>query len=155
MPVLVFLITLFLNNPLEDQLPEQIAIDYFFNNILAQEFPEFKSIEFNERTQSLPFGIMNGCKDYAIDLSFEEVHNIKPNPTTFILDAQKCPIKVKRQRKNSHGLKVSVSSRINIKDRVIVQIIVYRKLRFSQHFFISIDPKNLEITSVCKVSEII
>ena len=63
-------------------------------------------------------------------------------------------LKVRKIKENSRRLKVSVSSRIKVDNTYFVSIATYRKLRFTEYYFIRFD-KDGNIIETCKTGEII
>ena len=140
--------------PTGDELtPEQIATDYFFENIFEQDLSDYRVIEFNALTeQNGYFGIVVNCN--SIRTLFKELEEATPG-TSVTVDASKCPVRVKKIRDNSNRIKIEVKSRKDLSERTFVYITAYRRLRFVNHYILTLSQEGTEVLDVCRVSEII
>ena len=137
----------------ERQTPEQAAIDYFFENIFERDFPDYHVIEFNDQTKTEGYyGFIYNCENYTRAL-MDKVVSAPPSLLVNV-NAGKCLVKVKKERRNSSRLQIEVYSSVKIDESQLIYITAYRKLRFVDHYFLTLD-KDLQLTSVCKVNEVI
>jgi len=138
----------------QNQLPEQIALDYFFENIFKNDFPEYKVIEFNDHAHSdCYYGIVNHCEDFGESLKEKIIH--EDCGPSVIINADKSPVRVTRIKEHSSKLKVDVFSKIELQQNYYIHISVYRKLRFVEHYIFTINKENREVVNVCRAGEII
>ena len=138
----------------QPQLPEQVAINYFFDNIFEHDFSEYKVIEFvNQTTSNRYFGPWNGCQDFDQQL-LKKILDTNPE-STININSDKCPVKNKKYHKNSSRLKIRVHSRKVVDGLTYVYLTDYRKLRFVEHYYLTLNKQNSEVIKVCTVSEII
>ncbi len=148
---LFFLLSGFI--PQNDRNLEQIAMDYFFENILKRDFPDYKVVEMNDSTYSDPYwGIVHKCSGWS-DSLIKDILAAKPSPGK-IVNHDKSPVNVKRLRRNSSRLQIKVFSSISIRDQKCVMIIVYRKLRFAEYYYFIFDGSD-RLVDYCRVGEII
>ena len=138
----------------EGRTPEQIAVDYFFENIFQEKFSECRTLEFNTQTITDSYSaIVNHCENFNQNL-ISDIKNATPM-TSILINSSKCPIKVKKPKRNSYRLQIDVYSSIEVKDEICVLITAYRRLRFGEYFFVIIDKQDLEVKGICNVGEII
>jgi hypothetical protein len=147
---IIFFLTTFTD--LETSL-EQKACDYFFASIFKDEYPDYKVIEFDNRTDTTRYwSIVHKCKNWD-DKTKGQIVSVIPDKSTQVT-ATTADVKVKKTTKNSGRLKIAVWSKIKAGDHYFVLIGAYRKLRFAEYFFIELD-KDGEIIGTCNQGEII
>jgi hypothetical protein len=151
--ILVLSICIFPPHQVE-RTPEQIAVDYFFENTFQEKFSEYKKLEFNTQTISDRYsGIINHCEDFNPNL-INDIKNTAPE-STIMVNSSRCPIRTKKPKSNSSRLQIDVYSRIELKDEICVLLTAYRKLRFVEYYFVIMNNIDLEVIGVCNVGEII
>ncbi len=147
---IVLFLTSFTN---PDTSLEQKACDYFFASIFKNEYPDYKVIEFDNRTDTTRYcGIVNKCENWNAKTT-EQIASATPDKSTQVT-ASRAEIKVKKRITNSGRLKIRVWSKIKVDDNYFVLIGVYRKLRFAEYFFIELD-RHGKVIGSCKQGEII
>lgn len=141
-------------SPQDHKTPEQAAVDYFFTNVLEQDFPDLQTVRFNAVTRTDGYySVFYGCQDF--DREFvKTMSDETPGPSVSV-NADKCPIASKKPRSNSSQPQIFVHSRLELDGQFYIYIQVYQKLHFVEHYLLTVNPKNLSVKHVCKVSEII
>jgi len=131
---------------------EQLTADYFFETIWKAKYQKYKSIEFENRTDTTVYvGHIYGCHDWS-EGDKKEIENTK---TTQIvkLNSRPTDIRIKR-RSNSKRLKLLIGTKIKLGDTYVVQLTVYKPFEFVDHYFIKLD-RNGRIIDKCEFDEII
>ena len=131
---------------------EQIGFDYFFKNIIINEFQSQNvKIKFSGKTEPTTSGSLTSveCLDRnesktLIDSGFKESSIIKINDNGFIDEFNKC--KKGRRRK----IVLSVYKNLTINDNKIILLSLYEKKRRTYYYYIKVD-KNLNVLNWCKV----
>lgn len=132
---------------------EQKACDYFFASIFKNEYSDYKIIEFDNHTDTTRYwGIVHKCKNWGDKTKVQIVSAIPDKSTQVTVTT--ADVRVKRRTKNSGRLKIGVWSKIKVDDHYFVLIGAYRKLRFTEYFFIELDMEG-KIIGTCKQGEII
>jgi hypothetical protein len=131
---------------------EQKACDYFFASIFKGEYPNYKVIEFDNRTDTTRYwGIVHKCKNWD-DKTKAQIVSKTPDKSTQLTATT--TVRIKKRTKNSGRLQIGVWSKIKVGDSYFVLIGTYRKLRFAEYFLIELD-KEGKILGTCKQGEII
>jgi hypothetical protein len=131
---------------------EQLAADYFFETIWQENYRDYKSIEFENKTDSTIFvGHVYGCRDWPEE-DKTEIENGKPTKT-ILLNCKPLGISIKR-RSSSRRLKLLVGRSIQVNDNYVVQVTVYKPLEFVDHYFIMLD-RGGKIIDTCEFNEVI
>jgi hypothetical protein len=132
---------------------EQKACDYFFDNIFRQEYQDYKVIEFQNQTDTSKYrGIVHQCKNWD-QTTKEQIMSSAPGKTVGV-KANTTAIRVKKIKQKSGRLKVYVYSSVKVGGNYFVSIATYRKLRFTEYYFIQFDNAG-NIIGTCKTGEII
>jgi hypothetical protein len=132
---------------------EQKACDYFFANIFKTEYPDYKVIEFDNKTDTTRYwGIVQKCKNWD-DKTKGQIVSAIPGKSTAVI-ASTTDVRVKKRTKNSGRLKIGVWSKIKVGDNYFVLIQTYRQLRFAEYFLIELN-KEGKVVGTCKQGEII
>lgn len=131
---------------------EQLTADYFFNKIWNEKYADYKSIEFENKTDtSIYVGHVYGCRTWT-DGEKNEFKNGKTNAQVYI-NSKPANVSIKK-RGNSKRLKLTIGTRIKVTGYYVVQISVYKPLSFVDHYFIKLD-KDGQVVDRCEFNEII
>jgi hypothetical protein len=131
---------------------EQLTADYFFGTIWKEKYKDFKSIEFENKTDtSIYAGHVYGCKNWD-DKDKKEIEKGKRGDQ-IKLNSKSNDISIKK-RSNSKRLKLIIGTKIKLGDMYIVQVTVYKPLRFVDHYFIKLDEGG-KIIDMCEFNEVI
>jgi hypothetical protein len=141
------IIYILLRTILSDSNPsyEQLAADYFFATIRKEKYKDYKSIEFENKTDSTIYV----CREWN-EGDKKEIQNGKTTKQ-FELNSKPTNISIKRTS-NSKRLKLAIGTRIQIGDSYVVQMTVYKPLEFVDHYFIKFD-KDGRIIDKCEFNE--
>ena len=148
------IIYILLGTILTDSTPsyEQLTADYFFATIWKEKYKDYKSIEFDNRTDTGTYvGHVYGCKNWA-DQDKKEIEK-KKTYEQITLNSQPRDISIKK-RSNSKRLKLIIGAKIQLGDTYVVQVTVYKPLEFVDHYFIKLG-KDGKIIDKCEFNEII
>ena len=148
------IIYILLGTILTDSTPsyEQLTVDYFFKTIWKQKYAGFKSIEFENQTDSKMYvGHIYGCREWD-EMDKKEIENGKTNEI-IELTSKHPDISIKK-KSNSKRLKLTIGTKIQFGDTYVVQMTVYKPLEFVDHYFIKFD-KDGKIIDQCEFNEII
>ena len=131
---------------------EQLTADYFFATIWKEKYKDYKSIEFENRTDSTIYvGHIYGCREWS-EGDKKEIQNGK---TTEQIELNSKPTNISIKRKSdSKRLKLTIGTRIQLGDTYVIQITVYKPLEFVDHYFIKFDNDG-KIIDKCEFNEII
>jgi len=146
------IIYILLRTILSDSNPsyEQLAADYFFATIRKEKYKDYKSIEFENKTDSTIYvGHIYGCREWN-EGDKKEIQNGKTTKQ-FELNSKPTNISIKRTS-NSKRLKLAIGTRIQIGDSYVVQMTVYKPLEFVDHYFIKFDTDG-RIIDKCEFNE--
>jgi hypothetical protein len=133
---------------------EQIAFDYFFENIFEKEFPDEKSIQFSgltEKERSYLFAYVGPCfedvdKDFQINLANAA---IEPNSMNKVVNVGAIKNKVKfKMKKNKGKLALNIYSSTSLDDSNYVLIML--KYKSGQSYFLFELSNEGEINRWCK-----
>ena len=147
-------IYIFLGTILTDSTPshEQLTADYFFETIWKEKYRDYKSIEFENKTDStISIGHIYGCKEWT-ETDKKEILKGKTNKQ-IVLNSKPADISIKK-RTNSKRLKLIIGTKIQHGDAYFVPMTVYKPLEFVDHYFIKFD-KYGKIIDQCEVNEVI
>jgi hypothetical protein len=139
---------------LTDSTPsyEQVTADYFFETIWRQKYGDYKSIEFENKTDtSIYVGHIYGCREWD-EIEKREIVNGKTKEQ-IQLNSKPLNVSIKNASK-SKRLKLFIGTKIQVGDIFVVQIDVYKPLEFVDHYFIKLD-KDGKIIDTCETNEII
>lgn len=131
---------------------EQLTADYFFGTIWNEKYQDYKSIEFENKTDTTVYvGHVYGCKNW----SERDKKEIKDRRTTkqIELNCKPTGVSIKR-RSDSKRLKLLIGTKIQLGDTYVVQMTVYKPLEFVDHYFIKLD-RDGKIIDRCEFNEII
>ena len=131
---------------------EQLTADYFFETIWKEKYQDYKSIEFDNKTDTAIYvGHVYGCHAW----NQSDKQDIKNGKTTrqIVLNCKPTDISI-RSRSNSKRLKLLIGTKIPLGDTYVVQLAVYKPLEFVDHYFIKMD-KDGKIIDKCEFNEII
>ena len=148
------IIYILLGTILTDSTPsyEQLTADYFFGTIWEEKYGDYKSIEFDNKTDStIHVGHIYGCREW-VEGDKTQIKNGKTT-TLIILSSKPTDISIKK-KSNSKRLKLLIGTKIQLGDTYIVQMTVYKPLEFVDHYFIKFD-KDGKIIDKCEFNEII
>lgn len=134
---------------------EQIAVDYFFKNILINEFQSQNvKIKFSGKTEPATSGSFTSVEclernesKTLIDSGFKDSSMGKINDNGFIDEFNKS--KKGRRRK----IILSVYKNLAINDNKIILLSLYEKKRTTYYYYIKVD-KDLNVLNWCKVMAI-
>jgi hypothetical protein len=131
---------------------EQLTADYFFGTIWKQKYVDYKSIEFDNRTDtSIYIGHVYGCKEWTEG----DKKEIKKGKRKGLVELHSRPTDISiKKRSNSKRLKLTIGTKIRLGDTFIVQIDVYKPFEFVDHYFIKLDEDG-KIIDQCESNEII
>ena len=131
---------------------EQLTADYFFETIWKGNYRDYKSIEFENKTDtSIYSGNIHGCSEW--DEGYKnEIANGKTKEQ-IRLNSKPTGISIKR-KSNSKRLKLTIGTKIQLGDTYVVQITVYKPFEFVNHYFIKFDKDGI-IIDKCEYGEII
>jgi hypothetical protein len=148
------IIYILLGTILTDSTPsyEQLTADYFFKTIWKEKYQDYKSIEFENKTDTTIYvGHVYGCKDWTEE-DKKEIRNGK-TIKEIVLDCKPTDISIKR-KSNSKRLKLLIGTKIQLGDTFVVQLTVYKPLEFVDHYFIKLD-RDGNIIDRCEFNEMI
>ncbi|MEJ8758272.1 hypothetical protein WG947_14760 [Pontibacter sp. H259] len=132
---------------------EQLAANYYFDNILTIKHPELKAAEFATKTDTANYsGILMTCKNW--DEETRKAIYSKPIEQPKVLQFPKSDIKVKKIRKRSNRIKVYVLPRKQIGDSYFVEVMAYRRHRSIDYYFLEFN-KQGRLIQICEKNEII
>ena len=148
------IIYILLGTILTDSNPsyEQLTADYFFGTIWKEKYKDYKSIEFENKTDSTIYvGHVYGCSNW----NEGDKKEINSGRTTkqIVLTSNPTDISIKG-RTNSKRLKLIIGTKIQLGDKYVVQMTVYKPFEFVDHYFIKFD-KDGKIIDMCEFNEII
>lgn len=131
---------------------EQLTADYFFEKIWIEKYSDYKSIEFDNRTDtSMYVGHVYGCRSWS-DIDKQE---IEKGRTKNQVEIKSKPANVSIKKiSGSKRLKLTIGTKIELGDCFVIQISVYKPLSFVDHYFIKLD-KDGRIIDKCEFNEII
>lgn len=131
---------------------EQLTADYFFGTIWNEKYQDYKSIEFENKTDTTVYvGHVYGCKNW----SERDKKEIKDGRTTKQIELNCKPTGVSIKRRSySKRLKLLIGTKIQLGDTYVVQMTVYKPLEFVDHYFIKLD-RDGKIIDRCEFNEII
>ena len=145
---------LLLETVLSESTPnyEQLSADYFFGTIWRQKYEDYKTIEFDNRTDtSIYIGHVYGCKEWIEE---EKAEIAKAKRIGHVeLNSRPTDIQIKK-RSNSRRLKLTIGTKIRLTDKVIVQISVYKPFEFVDHYFMKLNEAG-QILDHCEFNEVI
>lgn len=148
------IIYILLGTILTDSNPsyEQLTADYFFGTIWKEKYQDYKSIEFENKTDTTVYvGHVYGCRNW----SEGDKKEIKDGRTTKQIELNCKPTGISvRGKSNSKRLKLLIGTKIQLGDTYVVQVTVYKPLEFVDHYFIKLDKKG-KIIDRCEFNEII
>lgn len=131
---------------------EQLTVDYFFGTIWKQKYEDYKSIEFDNRTDtSLHLANIYRCKEWT-ENEKKEIAAGKQNEQVE-LNSRLADTRIKA-RSNSKRLKLTVGAKVRLGDQYIVQISIYKPFEFVDHYFIKLKADG-KIIDTCEFNEII
>ena len=148
------IIYILLGTILTDSTPsyEQLTADYFFGTIWKEKYKDYKSIEFENKTDStISIGHIYGCEKWT-ETDKKEIKKGKTNKQ-IVLNSKPTDTTIKK-RSNSKRLKLIIGTKIQLGDDYFVPMIVYKPLEFVDHYFIKLD-KDGKIVDQCEVNEVI
>lgn len=148
------IISIILGTILTDSTPsyEQLTADYFFGTIWKEKYQDYKSIEFENKTDTAVYvGHVYGCRNWSEEEK-EEIKNGKTKEQIF-LSCNSADISLKK-RSNSKRLKLKIGTKIQLGDTYVVQLTVYKPFEFVDHYFIKLD-KDGKIIDRCEFNEVI
>jgi len=148
------IIYIILGAMLTDSTPryEQLATDHFFQTLLKQSYQDYKSIEFDNRTDTARYaGHVFGCDKWEM----EERKEIDKGQTKNIIELKTPTTNISiRKTGKSKRLKLFIGTKIPVRDAFVVQIDVYKPFEFVDHYFIKFE-KSGKIVDMCESNEII
>jgi len=132
---------------------EQLAANYFFENIITKKYPDLKAAEFATKTDTANYsGILMTCKQW--DEETRRAIFSQPIEQPKILQFPKSDIQVKRIRKRSNKIKVFVLPRKQIGESYFVEVMAYRRHRSIDYYFLEFN-KQGQLIQLCEKNEII
>lgn len=132
---------------------EQLAANYYFDNILTSKYPELKAAEIATKTDTANYsGILMTCKQW--DEETRKAIFSQPIEQPKILQFPKSDIQVRKIRKRSNKIKVFVLPRKQIGDSYFVEVMAYRRHRSIDYYFLEFD-KQGRLIQLCEKNEII
>lgn len=147
-------ILLFIATITTDPIPnlEQLTADYFFETIWTERYSDYKSIEFDSKTNSAINGAhVYGCGAWS-DNEKKEIEKEKINKeVTVRINLKNISVK---KLSNSKRVKLTIGERIKVGDYYVVQMEVCKPESFVDRFFIKLD-KDGQIIGKCEFYEII
>jgi hypothetical protein len=150
--LIILLLILWNNDYRLEPSYEQLATDHFFETIFELKYGSYKTIEFDNHTDtSIYVGNIYGCRKWTDGMPGELV--AKTSKQTSELKTAKTGVSIKKTR-NSNRLKLFIGSRIQIGDFYLVQVDVYKPYEFVDHYLIKFDIDG-KIIEKCEFSEII
>jgi hypothetical protein len=131
---------------------EQLTADYFFDTIWKQRYKDYRSIEFDHKTDTSSYlRHVYGCgkwtnedKKEIVEGKTQELVELNSRPTNTLI----------KKRSGSNRLKLMIASKIRLGDTYVVEMAVYKPFEFVDHYFIKFD-KTGKIIDRCEFNEII
>jgi hypothetical protein len=131
---------------------EQLTADYFFETIWKEKYGNYRSIEFENKTDtSIYAGNVHGCGEWD---EADKIEIAKGKTKEQIQLHSKPPNVSIKRKSNSKRLKLTIGTKARLGDAYVVQIIVYEPFEFVNHYFIKFD-KDGKIIGKCEFNEII
>src|SRR5687768_5076193 len=111
---------------------EQLTADYFFETIWKQKYENYRSIEFDNTTDTTIYtGHVYGCEEWSEEEKKEIVKQRRKEQVE--LNSRPADVSIKK-RSNSKRLKLTIGTKIALRDKYIVQISVYKPFEFVDHY---------------------
>jgi len=138
--ILINLLLLFYHGDKPNFLYEQMAFNYFFENIFEKEFPEEKAIHFSgftEKNKSYLFTYVGPCfedadRDFQINLANAAV---EPDSIQKVIDIELAKSRVKFEiKKNVGKLTLNIYSATSFND--LYYVLIMLKYKSGQSYFL-------------------